>query len=123
MNTVDTFTYVVTSTDEANGTMELTYSSPNLPDVSVGALMPRGSQTLDEVAMGFAPMRYWLDLLNPVVSVAVGASATVTSATPAEQAANAEMWAQVEFEKKLGKALVKFGVLQADPTEIPVSAP
>lgn len=38
-----------------------------------------------------------------------------------EAQANAEMWAQVEFEKKVAKALVKFGVLQSDPTAIPVS--
>lgn len=35
--------------------------------------------------------------------------------------ANAQMWAQVEFEKKVAKALVKFGVVQSDPTEIPSS--
>lgn len=40
-----------------------------------------------------------------------------------QAAANAAMWAQVEFEKKLSKALVKFGVLQSDPTAIPVSQP
>lgn len=35
--------------------------------------------------------------------------------------ANSQMWAQVQFEKQLAKALVKFGVLQSDPTEIPVT--
>jgi hypothetical protein len=38
-----------------------------------------------------------------------------------EAQANAEMWAQVEFEKKVAKALVKFGVLQSDPTAIEVT--
>jgi len=35
-----------------------------------------------------------------------------------EQQANAAMWAQVEFEKRAAKALVKFGLLASDPTEI-----
>lgn len=38
-----------------------------------------------------------------------------------EAQANARMWEQVQFEKRVAKALVKFGVLQADPTEIPVT--
>lgn len=37
-----------------------------------------------------------------------------------EARANAEMWMQVEYEKKLAKALVKFGLLESDPTTIPV---
>jgi hypothetical protein len=35
---------------------------------------------------------------------------------------NAAMWQQVEFEKKVAAALIKFGVLTSDPTEIPVSS-
>lgn len=34
---------------------------------------------------------------------------------------NARMWEQLQFEKRVAKALVKFGVLQSDPTEIPVT--
>jgi hypothetical protein len=35
--------------------------------------------------------------------------------------ANAEMWRQLNFERDVVKVLVKFGVLQSDPTSIPVS--
>lgn len=35
--------------------------------------------------------------------------------------ATAQMWEQVEFEKKVGKALVKFGLLESNPTEIQVT--
>jgi hypothetical protein len=38
-----------------------------------------------------------------------------------EQQANAAMWEQVQFEKRTAKALVKFGVLETDPTEIGVT--
>lgn len=34
---------------------------------------------------------------------------------------NAAMWEQVQFEKKTAKALIKFGLLQTDPTEIGVT--
>lgn len=33
-----------------------------------------------------------------------------------EARANAEMWEQLQYEAKLVKALMKFGVLQSDPT-------
>jgi hypothetical protein len=39
-----------------------------------------------------------------------------------EQArANTEMWAKVEFEKQVAEALVKWGVLQSNPTSIDVT--
>jgi hypothetical protein len=46
-----------------------------------------------------------------------------TTLTPEqEQAAeNTAMWEQIQFEKKVAAALVKFGVLASDPTSIPVS--
>lgn len=39
-----------------------------------------------------------------------------------EEIANQKMWEQLEFERRVAKALVKFGVLAEDPTIIPVSA-
>lgn len=44
-----------------------------------------------------------------------------TEAAP-DEIANTEMWAQVSFEKSVAKALVKFGVLQSDPTSIEVTS-
>lgn len=37
------------------------------------------------------------------------------------QQANSAMWAQIEFDKQVAKSLVRFGLLAADPTEIPVT--
>lgn len=78
MNNVEKFTYIVNSVDENSGLMELTYSSPNLPDVIVGARMPRIGQDLDDVAKSFAPIGYWNDILNPIIPVLVGTSNTVS---------------------------------------------
>lgn len=38
------------------------------------------------------------------------------------KAANAKMWAQVEYEKRLAATLIKFGLLFVDPTAIEISA-
>lgn len=40
--------------------------------------------------------------------------------TPADTdaEANTQMWEQVHFEKRVAQALLKFGVIDADPTEI-----
>lgn len=48
--------------------------------------------------------------------------AQVLTSTPAEVLANAEMWKQVEFERQLGPALVKFGLLEANPATIGVTS-
>lgn len=73
----------------------------------------------------------WLNLRKQELSNATGFSAitalvhAVTDGDTPEDvngsAANAAMWAQVEYEKKLAAALVKFGVLASDPTTIQVS--
>jgi hypothetical protein len=34
---------------------------------------------------------------------------------------NQRMWVELEFERKIAKLLLKFGVLTSDPTVIPVS--
>ena len=46
-----------------------------------------------------------------------------TVLTPEQQQTeeNQKMWAEVQFQKNVAKALVKFGVLTSDPTIIPVS--
>lgn len=49
-------------------------------------------------------------------------STTVPNTMFAEDYLNAQMWSDVEFERKLSAALVKFGVLDSDPTAIPVAA-
>lgn len=42
--------------------------------------------------------------------------------TPTQQdVANAQMWAKIEFEKQVGDALVKFGLLESNPSTIPVA--
>jgi hypothetical protein len=81
---------------------------------------------LHEEIMHRAPT--WATQREQEVATAVGFDQIVALVQPlprnepdSEAAANRAMWEQVEFEKKIAKALVKFGVLKTDPTEIGVT--
>ena len=70
----------------------------------------------------------WLDTRKEEVSTAAGfdqIEASVSTApifTGRTEAMNhADMWAQVAYEKKLVVALIKFGVLQTDPTSVEIT--
>lgn len=89
-----------------------------------GAFM--SNEALDAEIMHRAPT--WAVEREEQIAAATGFEAIEALVDPIpeptidpEAQANAEMWAQVEFEKKVAKALVKFGVLQSDPTQIEVT--
>lgn len=70
----------------------------------------------------------WLITREEEVATATGFEDIMALVTPLpknepdpDAAANAAMWEQVELEKKIAKALVKFGVLNEDPTTIDVT--
>ena len=56
-----------------------------------------------------------------MIEALVQPAETKISPQDAEAQANAAMWAKVEFEKQVAEALVKWGVLQSDPTSIGVT--
>ena len=82
MNQIKSYSYRVEKVDRDLDLMELTYQSPGLPDVLVGALLPRGTQTIDEVARSYVPWSYWNKILNPIVDVEVGTTGTVEIILP-----------------------------------------
>jgi hypothetical protein len=62
------------------------------------------------------------DVLEQLVSETTEvALPTVLTPEQQQQKENEAMWAQVRFESSIAKVLVKFGVLNTDPTAIPVS--
>lgn len=124
--------YVITRALSETGQIDVTYTHEGKPvatyaiDVPVvdGAFIT--GQALDAEIRHRAPT--WLIEREQQVKTATGFDqiAALVQEVPAspvdpEAQANAEMWAQVQFEKQVAKALVKFGVLQSDPTSIPVS--
>ena len=119
---------IVKATPEI-GQIEVLYKDGDKPlgvfaiDVPVvdGAFLT--GEALHEEIMHRAPT--WMTQREQEVQTVAGFDAIAALVQPiqvdeatSEQQANAAMWAQVEFEKKVAKALVKFGVLQSDPTAI-----
>lgn len=85
-------------------------------------------EKLENIIQGMAPV--WLaereSSLNAEVSniAAIEALVQPIPEKDAEERAvdpNMAMWTAVKFEQDVAAALVKFGLLQADPTSIPVS--
>jgi hypothetical protein len=116
------YQYEVLSTDVAANCMEVLFKSDGLPDVTVSARIPFEGEDLDAVIRSFAPFTIWQPVVTVVQNVQVGHSNSVQATEEkADASANADMWAQVTFEKNVAKALVKIGVLDTDPTEVPVT--
>ena len=105
--------------------MDVEFIAEGFDPIVVGVRLPRLGEDVDLVIQSFAPRSAWNPQFIEYASVATGTSGRYT-APSAEQVQqemeNAQMWAKIEFEKRVAKALVKFGVLSADPTEIPVQS-
>ena len=117
------YTYEIVSVDAAARCMEVIYRASGHPEQRIGARLPYEGETLEAVIAAYSPVSYWESLQATVVAPAVGTSGTVSPPVPLsqDQVSAQQMWEQAAFEKRVAKALVKFGVLQSDPTEIPVS--
>lgn len=128
-------TYKVVQFDEFNGNITVLFdgvSTPITVDVPIdeSGLYVTGS-ALDSWVEGFYPHVFAersekirsgipnADIIRSMVQVPEDA----TPASEDQQAAadNSAMWAQLEAEKMIARVLVKFGVLQSDPTEIGVT--
>lgn len=90
-------------------------------------------EELDTYIKGFIPTWHYdrLDKLKAGIPNADAITPLVVPKPPVEELPpvagvagvdeNAAMWEELEIERKIGALLVKFGVLEADPTVIPVS--
>ena len=124
------YTYTIISVDSELKTMEVVYSSEGHQTMHVGARLPYEGETLETIIDMHAPVSFWREQKKNVVVPEVGLQGTILNEAPnpltsleeqGSTAANAEMWQALRFEKDVAKVLVKFGVLQEDPTAIPVS--
>lgn len=123
--------YQIISATPETGQIEVLYKEGDTPvgaysiDVPVvdGAFLT--GQALHDEIMHRAPT--WLIQREQEVRTATGFEQIealvkpMTVKTDAEAEANQRMWARVDFEQKVAAALVKFGVLQSDPTTIEVT--
>jgi hypothetical protein len=120
------YTYTILQVDESAKCMSILYSSEGYQDILVSARLPWSDESVEAIVSMYAPIPNWLETQKQLLPVEVNTSGTilVSTASPVpteEELANGEMWAQIDFEKKVAKCLVKFGVLQTDPTDIEVT--
>jgi hypothetical protein len=123
--------YIIRNFDQTNGQITVEYAGKwtyaiDLP-VENGAL-PIGEK-LEEIIQGMAP-NWLLERQASLETTPQNADVIQALVQPipepvivqiTEENKNAAMWADLAFEQKLAKTLVKFGVLESDPTAIPVS--
>ena len=116
------YTYEIVSVDVSAKCMEIIYTAAGRDPMHIGARLPWEGETLEAVVDMYAPVSYWTEQTQSVVVPLVGETGVISPPPVVEVTnANAAMWEQIELEKKIAKALVKFGVLSSDPTEIPVT--
>lgn len=124
-------TYTITAFDEVTGQISVKAHGGET-SVTFVVDVPLNENNLyitgDELhnyIMGFIPHDY----INRKVAIRSGVanSGEIKALIPPNTepqytlADNQDMWAKVQFEKDVAATLVKFGVLQSDPTSIPVS--
>lgn len=121
------YTYEIAAVDQEARCMEIIYTADGHPPQRIGARLPYEGEQLESVIVMYAPLAYWESLQAPIIIPVVGATGSrpdmpvppTDAEIEAEQ--NRFMLEQLEFEKRVAQALFKFGLLQSDPTEIPVA--
>jgi len=117
----------------AEGKVEVEYDANQAPLFIDVPLNENGlfitGQELDTFIQGFIPvwhlerlekLKNGVDNANDILSLVQQADKPVIeqSSTNVVISANTEMWTEVEFDKQVAARLVKFGVLETDPTAI-----
>lgn len=119
------YTYEIISVDSDARCMEVIYRSDGRQEMHMGVRLPWEGESLEAVIHAHAPVIYWQEQDRVVQSVQVGTTGVV-AVPQSEQSdesdqANYEMLFEASVEQKVAKALVKFGVLQSDPTAVEVT--
>ena len=118
------YSYTVTRVDQDVKCIEVNFMAEGFSPILVGMPLPRLSDNIDSVIQSYAPWTIWQPQVIEYAEIAVGKSGTYVPPTPEEveqNLKNAQMWEQVAFDKRIAETLVRLGVLQSDPTTIPVS--
>ena len=118
------YSYTVTRVDQDAKCMDVEFTAEGFDPVVVGVRLPTLAENVDSVIQSFAPHSTWNPQVVEYASVLVGTSGSWVAPSPEQERQeieNAKMWALAEFEKKVAAVLVKFGVLQSDPTSIKVT--
>lgn len=115
--------YKVIRVDQNADCMDVEFSLEGHEPVLVGVRIPLIDEDVDRVIRSFIPFSTWFPRTTEKQVVEVGYSGAMpympydSSASPEE----ADVWAQTHYEQQLAKTLIKFGLLESDPTVIEVT--
>lgn len=71
------YTYTIAAVDQEARCMEIIYTAPNRQTMHIGARLPYVGETLEAIVQMYAPVAYWLEQEQKVVSVDIGVSGAV----------------------------------------------
>jgi hypothetical protein len=129
--------YKIIYFDEASGSVVIRYRDDAAP-INVNLPLDENNlyvtgEALDQYIKGFIPVEYFqrIDAIKAGVQNADAIKALVqpetvqetvqeTPVVSPEDKAAAESWEMYEFERQVGDALVKFGLVSSNPAQIPV---
>jgi hypothetical protein len=132
-------TYTIREFDNINKVVIVDFEDGGWASIGLINPLPKDKTELEDIIRKFAKPQEAIEAqTNPdsnleYVSSLVGVSQTcarlsVSNSNPNKQTpidpeveANLKMWEEVQFEQKVGNALVKLGVLTTNPTTIPTS--
>lgn len=119
------YSYTVIRVDQDAKCMDVEFKADGFDPIVVGVRLPMLGENVDAVIKSCAPNFTWNPQIIEYATVAIGTSGRYVASSAEEiqqEMDNARMWAKIEFEKQVAAVLVKFGVLQTDPTSIKVTS-
>ena len=127
-------TYKIIGFDKTSGVLTISFAD-NMAPIGIDVPLDDAGlyitgQELDTYVQGFIPT-WHLERINKIsagianeseiealVEVLPTVEQTVTSEQQTQTDENIAMWTQLEQERQIAKILVKFGLLEQDPTQI-----
>ena len=117
------YSFEIMRVDAQAKCMDILYTANNKPDMLIGVRLPWSDESVLSIVEMYSPIANWVEQERTVLVPEVGLRGVVEPVVqPVQNQQNLAMWQQIELEQKIAKALVKFGVLQEDPTAVAVTS-
>lgn len=130
--------YTITKFDETLKFIDVTFDDGTWAQIRLAVPLPKNIDELEGVIRRFAaPVEAIkaqtepdadLSYINPLIGserttarFSLGIQTATDEGLDPETEANLRMWEDVQFRRKVGDALVQFGIMSSNPADIPVS--
>lgn len=117
------YTYTIKHVDIDTMCMDVEYSCDGKETILVGVPVPKEGDSLESVLARFAPMCIWEPDTRQPMAISENTSGELPypiKPVPIDEA-TLIMHSKEQFERDVAVLLIKFGVLQSDPTIIKVT--